>query len=112
MMRFWNSASVAARAMLRRVSPQRGIGDTVLHHQVRKYNADRVVWGRVPPEHWEHLQVIDSPLSEHAHRTAAAVVSIAPSRPRKLDEMRWNWAYEKTKASAIGTASKASPAPM
>ena len=47
-----------------------------LHHQVRKYIADRVVWSRVPPEHWAHLQVIDIPLREHAHRTAATVVSM------------------------------------
>ena len=34
------------------------------------------------------------------------------SRPRKLDSIRWNWACVKVKASVIGTASKASPAPF
>ena len=43
---------------------------------MRKYIADRVVWSQVQPEHWAHLQVIDSPLCEHAHRAAATVVSM------------------------------------
>ena len=42
-----------------------GIGDTIFHHQVRKDIANFVMWSRVPPEYWAHLQVIDSPLREH-----------------------------------------------
>ena len=48
----------------------------MLHHEVLKHIADRVVWSQVQPEHWAHLQMIDSPLREHTHRTAAAVVSM------------------------------------
>ena len=38
------------------------------------------------------------------------VYTLAPSRQRRLDMIRWNWACIKLKASAIGTASKVSPA--
>ena len=60
-------------------------------------------------------QVIDSPLREHTHRIATAVVSMWDaycSFQTEVVGMRWNWACEKTKASAVGTASKASPAPF
>ena len=79
------------------------------------------MWGRVPPKHWAHLQVIDCALREDARHTAAAVVDmwdaygsilLHPARPRYLDRIRWNWDCVKSKASAIGTASKASPAPL
>ena len=32
------------------------------------------MWGRVPPKHWAHLQVIDCALREDARHTAAAAV--------------------------------------
>ena len=34
------------------------------------------MWGRVPPKHWAHLQVINCALREDARHTAAAVVGM------------------------------------
>ena len=34
------------------------------------------MWGRVPPKHWAHLQVIDCTLREDARHTAAAVMGM------------------------------------
>ena len=65
---------------------------------------------------WAHLQVIDSPLREHAHRTAAAVVSMWDAycsfQIKEVGQDALELSCEKMKASAIGTASKASPAPL
>ena len=33
----------------------RDIGDSVLNHRVLQHVVDRVVWGRVPSEHWTYV---------------------------------------------------------
>ncbi len=73
------------------------------------------MWGRVPPKHWAHLQVIDCTLREDARHAAAAVMGMWDayrSIQAKVVGQDPNWDCVKSKASAIGTASKASPAPL
>ena len=72
------------------------------------------MWGRVPPKHWAHLQVIDCTLREDARHTAAAVMGMWDAYRSIQAKVVGQDPLElgQSKASAIGTASKASPAPL